>query len=499
MPLRRNKLPDPLPEGLILTDTNKKSWKLGKIIGQGGFGVIYMASPDVDVPGDDKDAYGIKVEFHQNGPLFCELKFYQRAAKQDDIMKWMNKRKLDFLGIPRYWGSGETTFNSVRYRFMVIDRLGVDLLKLQNNNNGKLPVATSLQIGIRMLDVLEYIHEHEYVHGDIKAANILLHTFDPKKVYLADYGLSYRYCPDGMHKEYKEDPKRRHNGTIEFTSLDAHKGATTSRRGDLEILAFCILHWIAGKLPWHPSLRDASKIQDSKTKFVNDLPNSVIEWLAQEDGCYELAEFMVAVSHLKYSEKPDYVALKRILLKVLESAGNNLSAPLIFSNARSNPKMSSTVKKSEVQKQRREMTTAVEDKGIKTERCNSPKSRHLQKMPKINLKKPEGNDMTTSNVKYDADFLQDGIYEESSTFYKRSRVDLYPELVNIKKPTGTVNVNFIQNYKGHLDKDEWFQDYDLKESQSSYEPNIHHQDRQSLYKYALAVPILLVMIYCLLY
>lgn len=44
------------------------------------------------------------------------------------------------------------------------------------------------------------------------------------QVYLADYGLSYRYCPNGEHKEYKENPKKGHNGTIEYTSIDAHKG-----------------------------------------------------------------------------------------------------------------------------------------------------------------------------------------------------------------------------------------------------------------------------------
>lgn len=39
-----------------------------------------------------------------------------------------------------------------------------------------------------------------------------------------DYGLAYRYCPEGVHKVYKEDPKRCHDGTIEYTSIDAHKG-----------------------------------------------------------------------------------------------------------------------------------------------------------------------------------------------------------------------------------------------------------------------------------
>lgn len=44
------------------------------------------------------------------------------------------------------------------------------------------------------------------------------------QVYLVDYGLAYRYAPDGVLKEYKEDPKKCHDGTIEFTSIDAHKG-----------------------------------------------------------------------------------------------------------------------------------------------------------------------------------------------------------------------------------------------------------------------------------
>jgi len=44
------------------------------------------------------------------------------------------------------------------------------------------------------------------------------------EVYLVDYGLAYRYMADGVQKPYKEDPKRTHDGTIEFTSRDAHRG-----------------------------------------------------------------------------------------------------------------------------------------------------------------------------------------------------------------------------------------------------------------------------------
>lgn len=48
-------------------------------------------------------------------------------------------------------------------------------------------------------------------------------------MYLVDYGLAYRYAPESVLKEYKEDPKRCHDGTIEFTSIDAHKGVCRSK------------------------------------------------------------------------------------------------------------------------------------------------------------------------------------------------------------------------------------------------------------------------------
>ncbi len=39
-----HKLAEKFPEGLTLTDFMKKKWCLGKPIGSGGFGLIYLAS-----------------------------------------------------------------------------------------------------------------------------------------------------------------------------------------------------------------------------------------------------------------------------------------------------------------------------------------------------------------------------------------------------------------------------------------------------------------------
>ncbi|CAI5771361.1 serine/threonine-protein kinase VRK2 isoform X2 [Podarcis lilfordi] len=333
----KSNLPTPLQEGVILKDTEKREWRLGRMIGQGGFGLIYLASPHLDVPVEDSAEHVIKVEYLENGPLFSELKFYQRAAKQEHIKTWMKLKRLTFLGIPFFWGAGQTEHNGKSYRFMVMERLGEDLQSIFERGGRKFSKEMVLQIGVRMLDALEYIHEHEYVHGDIKAGNLLLGYRNPHEVYLADYGLAYRYCPDGNHKEYRENPKKGHNGTIEFTSLDAHKGVAPSRRGDLEILGFCMLQWMCGNLPWDQNLRNPDAVRDAKAKLLDELPDSVTRWAPAGTDCSEIARFLKNASDLAYKEKPDYEALRKILLDGLEHKGVCCNGALNFTAAKRPP------------------------------------------------------------------------------------------------------------------------------------------------------------------
>ncbi|XP_066482307.1 serine/threonine-protein kinase VRK2 isoform X2 [Tiliqua scincoides] len=351
----KNNLPVPLQEGVILKDTGKRQWRLGRLIAQGGFGLIYLASPHLDVPVKDTAEHIIKVEYLENGPLFSELKFYQRAAKLEQIKKWMKLKRLPFLGIPFFWGSGQAEHNDKSYRFMVIERLGEDLQTIFERQGRRFKKETVLQIGVRMLDVLEYIHENEYIHGDIKAANLLLGYGNPHEVYLADYGLAYRYCPNGNHKEYLVNPKKGHNGTMEFTSLDAHKGVAPSRRGDLEILGYCMLQWICGKLPWEQDLKNPGAVQAAKTELLDELPNSVTNWAPAGTDCGEVAEFLINARDLRYDEKPNYELLRKILLSDLERRGVCYNGPLDFTIAKSTlHECTSNHKKADLPKQVKE-------------------------------------------------------------------------------------------------------------------------------------------------
>ncbi|AAL69876.1 SPV137 putative serine/threonine protein kinase DNA replication [Swinepox virus] len=299
-------------EGEILIDTKRRSWKLGTLIGKGGFGCIYTASihgkEDVS-----ETQYAIKIEPKSNGPLFVEQVFYQRIGKWDMIDSWKKSNGINHLGIPNFYGFGFYTKNKKEYRFIIVDRLGCDLNKIIQNNNNKLPQSTVFKIADRIITVLRYIHDHGYTHGDIKASNIAIDYYDKNKIYLIDYGLSHRYKVNDVHIQYKRDPKKMHNGTIEFTSIDMHNGASITRRGDLEILGYCMVKWLGGILPWENDLKNRKYVMEQKIRCIGDIHNFLTESLGRYP--VELYNYFIYISSLKYDECPDYNLITRMINK----------------------------------------------------------------------------------------------------------------------------------------------------------------------------------------
>lgn len=39
------------------------------------------------------------------------------------------------------------------------------------------------------------------------------------------------------------------------------------RRGDLQILSYCMIQWLCGRLPWEDKLQDPVYVRDSKIRY----------------------------------------------------------------------------------------------------------------------------------------------------------------------------------------------------------------------------------------
>lgn len=157
------------------------------------------------------------------------------------------------MGIPTYIAAGLHAKNNIEFRFLVMPRFGADLESHREScEGGRLDAGFVFRLASCCLDSLEYLHySAQYVHADLKGENLLAASdkafTSGDQFYLVDYGLARKVADQPV---YKEAPKKAHDGTLVFTSLDAHRGCAPSYRGDVEILGYNIIYWLTGSLPW---------------------------------------------------------------------------------------------------------------------------------------------------------------------------------------------------------------------------------------------------------
>lgn len=318
-------LPDPLPKGELLADSAKQEWVLGKPIGLGGFGELYLAALKLENGQLSPENYVIKIEPHNNGPLFVEVHFYIRATKPETRKLFKSKQKIKHLGVPGHIANGTHRRKGKKFRFLVMERFGSDLQRiLDHSEGGRFTDKTVCEVGMQVLDSLQYIHKQGYVHKDIKAANLLvgLGMTGQHKVHLVDYGLCSRYQTGDIHKQYMHDERWAHEGTLEYTSRDSHIGCT-SRRGDIEVLVYNLVEWWGGSLPWDRDIANPTSVKIAKFRaFTN--PHKFLRHCFRRTGCNYpqlLNKMMHYIANLRFEDEPDYTYLRGLFRQQMRQLG----------------------------------------------------------------------------------------------------------------------------------------------------------------------------------
>ncbi|XP_027549484.1 inactive serine/threonine-protein kinase VRK3 [Neopelma chrysocephalum] len=274
-----------------------------------------------------KQSYSLKLDA-KDGRIYNEQNFFQRAAKAGTVEKWKKWHSVPLLGIPNCIGFG---LHADSYRFLVFSDLGRTLQSVLSDGLNLLREKAAFQIAVRLLDCLEYIHENEYVHGDITAENIYLNPADLAQVTLAGYGFAFRYCPGGKHVARREGSRTPHEGTLEFISLDSHKGAGPSRRSDLESLGYCLVKWLCGFLPWSNVLDRVETVVEQKERYREDVKCLLRLCFGHRAVPEALQRYLEQVMALEYEEKPDYEALRQLFKKPLEKMKSSAYDPVDIS------------------------------------------------------------------------------------------------------------------------------------------------------------------------
>ncbi|GFR05701.1 casein kinase I isoform alpha [Trichonephila clavipes] len=272
-------------------------YRLVRKIGSGSFGDIYLG---INITSGEEVAVKLESTKARHPQLLYESKLY--------------KILQGGVGIPHVrWYGQERDYN-----VLVMDLLGPSLEDLFNFCSRRFTMKTVLMLADQMIGRIEYVHNKNFIHRDIKPDNFLMgigrHC---NKLFLIDFGLAKKYRDNRtrQHIPYREDKNL--TGTARYASINAHLGIEQSRRDDMESLGYVLMYFNKGSLPWQ-GLKAATKKQKYE-KISEKKMSTNVEVLCKGYPA-EFAMYLNYCRGLRFEEAPDYMYLRqlfRILFRTL--------------------------------------------------------------------------------------------------------------------------------------------------------------------------------------
>jgi len=270
---------------------------LSKKLGKGGFGQIYMGE---NLETNEKVA--IKIELLKNNN-------HKRLIIEFEILKVLN----DCDGFPKIYKFVQTSSKNL----IIMELLGDSLEQLFNNYNRKFSIKTIFQIGYQMIQRIELLHSKGFIHRDMKPGNFLIGINNKSKIYLIDFGLSKKYLDNfNKHIAYREGKGL--TGTAHYVSIFTHEGIEQSRRDDIEGIAYILIYFFKGKLPWQ-GIHAKKKKEKHKKKMVKK--KSITPEILCDNLPNEILLLLKYARTLPFEERPDYNYLKSLILEGLKHLG----------------------------------------------------------------------------------------------------------------------------------------------------------------------------------
>ena len=296
---KREEYPCALPEGTILNGR----YKTGRVLGQGGFGITYLA---YDVK--RKTVAAIKEYYPDN--LAFRKDIYTVSAHAGIHTENFAYGKQCFLEEARTMAEFRTSPNIVTVQsyfeeygtaYLVMDYIqGINLYSLQKSYGGRLNWAETERIILPIMDALTEIHQKGVIHRDVAPDNILVEQNGTPK--LLDFGAARYALGD---KSRSLDVILKHGfAPREQYSRHGKQGAYT----DVYSLGATIYYLITGRCP--PDSIDRLERDDFilPSSLGVDIPEKAEDALEKglavqpEDRYQSMAEFKEALFNQKAAE-----------------------------------------------------------------------------------------------------------------------------------------------------------------------------------------------------
>lgn len=269
-------------------------YKIEKVLGQGGFGITYLATQDIL-----ERKVAIKEFFFKE---FCEREDGTCTVTQGTqsnktlVEKFLNKfikeaKTISTLHHPNIIQIHDI-FRENNTAYYVMDYIDGKSLGDIVKERGALPETKAVEAIKHVAAALEYIHSKSINHLDVKPNNIMLSN-DEEKIILIDFGVAKQYdettkegtttTPVGVSCGFSPLEQYKHNGVSSFSpESDIYSlGATLYKlvTGITPPEAIEVAQEGLPKMPSH--LSDACKSVIRKSMMLNraDRPHNIAQFL----------------------------------------------------------------------------------------------------------------------------------------------------------------------------------------------------------------------------
>jgi len=217
------------------------AYRLLKLIGRGGMGVVYLAERADD-------------QFEKQVALkLLPIGIGGEAAQRRFLAERQILAHLVHPHIARLLDGGISDDGTPYFVMDFVDGVPIDVYC----NNNRLDVEQRLALFIDVAGAVEYAHRNLVVHRDIKPGNILVEASGDAK--LLDFGVAKLLVPDTDEESLTRVAGR--PLTLKYASPESIRGKAVTTAADIYSLGMLLYVLLTGRFPYSADMQDTAETQ----------------------------------------------------------------------------------------------------------------------------------------------------------------------------------------------------------------------------------------------
>lgn len=274
-----------------IIDLQQNKFFLRKKINEGGFGLLYSVNDEYK-----KKIKNLVVKIALVKDIFSERGFYLKFRKNNNNC------------ILTLFSHGRFFYEEKEYMFLIFPKLHYTIKKALTKIEEEKKEDFINHVAVSVFTALEFLHNNDIIHADIKEDNIMLDKYT-NKIYLIDFNVR-----QAKTKKNTKINSTNFNGSLRYASINAHKGIYLEIN-DFESFLYNLVEWKINDciLPWHD--QDNVKITKKvNTKMINFKESFLknLEFFVKDK---QVLEYKKKITNFDFEKNKSYEKLKSIFKK----------------------------------------------------------------------------------------------------------------------------------------------------------------------------------------